>query len=75
MDAMVCPHCNCPDCGEEENYCYNCGRPLHNYCLDPNCPNSEKGGGLRPTDVFCPCCGANSRFLREGYIEPRQFDP
>lgn len=75
VQHIVCPHCGNPECSEDEAYCFNCGKPLCNYCTDGDCPMSnEDSGGLRSTDVFCPYCGSQSTFLADGLISPRSFE-
>lgn len=75
IQYMTCPHCGNPECMDVDTYCFNCGNLLSNRCTDGNCPNSnEDSEGLRPTDVFCPDCGAPSTFYEEGFIEPRSFE-
>ncbi len=77
MDAkkIICPHCGNPECEVEDTYCFNCGNPLFNYCTDVTCPFSDlDSGGLRPSDVFCPTCGAPSTFYKGGFIQPRSFE-
>lgn len=74
QDKMTCPHCGNPDCYVEDEFCFNCGKHLHNFCSNPDCRMSEQdSGGLGPEMVFCPDCGAASTFSKEGYISPKEF--
>lgn len=76
MDKRTCPHCGNPDCIEDDTFCFNCGKPLDNFCTDPTCQLSEDDSiGLIPTAVFCPDCGSQSTFAQDGFISPKSFDP
>lgn len=73
-NMMTCPHCGNPNCSEEDNYCFNCGKLLYNYCSDPSCPLSDpESGGLSGDMVYCPECGSMSAFAKNGYISSQQF--
>lgn len=73
-EKMICPHCGNPDCYVDDRFCFNCGKHLHNFCSDGNCPLSDHDSGeLSSEMVFCPNCGAPSTFSIEGYISPKEF--
>lgn len=72
---ITCPHCSCPDCEEDHTYCFNCGKPLKNFCTNDACiASASNDSSLQPIDVFCPWCGEPSTFHEAGLIAPRSFD-
>lgn len=82
MDTKItCPKCNNPDCGQEDEYCWNCGAELINYCTNPECPQLAVLDGTEPSVVlpsnftFCPYCGSPTHFSKIGYTFPLEFDP
>ena len=62
-----CPHCGITDCGAEEVYCHNCGKLLHNVCINDEC---EAAGLIIDTDMkYCPLCGGSTSFMNHGYFD------
>lgn len=63
-EKMICPHCGNPNSYADDNFCFNCGKQLYNFCSDEDCPLSDiDSGGLSPEMIFCPNCGAASTFF------------
>ena len=67
-----CSHCGNPNCYSDQTYCPNCGKLLHNVCCgDDDC--DAKGLDHGCDECFCPSCGAETAFYRQGYIEPIDY--
>ena len=73
-ELIQCPRCGNPECDPDDEYCFNCGMPLHNPCLDPLCPLNDKQSSPIPLDYcFCPVCGNKTTLYESELIEPRKF--
>ena len=73
---IVCPNCGNPNCCQDDTYCFNCGAPLKNYCVNENCAINagDEFGELPPYMCYCPECGEETFFTKQGYIVPQVFD-
>lgn len=70
--SITCPHCGNPNCNEDQSFCTNCGRYLHNTCCgDESC--EANGLNLDVNDCYCPECGSETLFFRSNYISPVDF--
>ena len=72
-EAFVCPHCGNPECEEDDQYCFNCGKPLRNYCINQGCGISLGSIELMPYMCYCPECGEETLFMKLEYISPQIF--
>lgn len=73
---IVCPNCGNPSCCKDDTYCFNCGAALKNYCVNENCVmnTGDEFLELPPYMCYCPECGEETFFMKEGYIVPQVFD-
>lgn len=62
--AKVCPICENDDVMGGD-YCQICGKHIRNYCTDDQCQGSI---GLRGNARFCPYCGAETTFFKNGIL-------
>ena len=74
-EKLTCPHCGNTECLKKDDYCFNCGKALHNYCTNLSlCPFAEDGSfELEANMVFCPACGSLSTFAQNDYICTQDF--
>ncbi len=72
-EALVCPHCGNPECTEDDQYCFNCGKPLRNYCTNQGCEICIGNIELSPNMCYCPECGEETFFMKLEYISPQTF--
>lgn len=60
----------CPICGNNDvmggNYCQICGTHIRNYCTNDQCLGAE---GLRGNARFCPYCGSETTFFKNGILK------
>lgn len=77
MDLVKCWSCKKPDCNDTDEYCSNCGVPLHNFCTNPECPCSNEDDlemELEADNCFCPHCGYHTLFMTEGLITQKTYE-
>lgn len=71
---MTCPKCGNPQCDIEDAYCFNCGVELKNYCSNPECiENAVEDPGFPHNYCFCPSCGSETTYKKNGHITPMTF--
>lgn len=81
MEKRICPQCNNPDSGPDDDFCWNCGLKFGNCCENPECYELEvrsvNVGGINLPDKFtyCPYCGTLTRYARLGFVEELVFEP
>lgn len=74
------PSSKCSRCGYQNNasfatYCKKCGEILHNnFCTNESCDadgkNKSSGSTILPDDCeYCPYCGSESSYKREGVFD------
>lgn len=67
-----CPHCGYPNIEKFDAFCSNCGQEPFNYCAD-RCDDSGEDHLLPPDACFCKFCGAQSTFMKDGYLNPKSY--
>lgn len=75
MDTKVkCTKCGNPNCDLDDQFCFNCGANLTNYCSNENCiVNDADNPGLPKNYCFCPICGSKTTYMVNGFISPEEF--
>lgn len=73
---MVCPNCGNPECDERDTHCFNCGAYLKNHCANEHCAlnSGSEEIELPPFMCYCPECGEETFFTKQGYITPQVFE-
>lgn len=73
-EKITCVKCGNPECGCDDIFCFNCGAELKNYCTNQECVQNDSDDSELPEDYcFCPLCGSETTFKKNGYIEPKAF--
>lgn len=74
IEKIACPACGCTECHPDDDCCFNCGSPLHNYCTNASCPSGDpENGGLPNHYCFCPTCGSKTVLMEAGKIKPVSY--
>lgn len=66
-----CPNCKNEDTNINGDYCQICGQDLINRCINNECENQE----ILPSNArYCPICGTQSSFFRNGLLKAWDYD-
>lgn len=73
INTKTCPKCKNSDCLEDDNYCFMCGALLLNFCSDSSCimndNQEDEKTELPPNHRYCPECGSETTFKKQGYFD------
>ncbi|WP_139024143.1 hypothetical protein [Desulfosporosinus sp. OT] len=71
---MNCIKCECPELNDDDEYCWNCGYPIGNFCTNDHCVLNNGDPVPCPDNAsFCSACGSETTYKVEGLISPIDF--
>lgn len=74
---MRCPRCKYEPQDSHDEFCENCGYPLNsNYCTNEHCYQRNNGIQIPCNEdaCYCPDCGAETKYFRDGLIKPKSYN-
>lgn len=74
---MQCIKCGYTTEDENDIYCQNCGHEFNsNYCTNDLCYQRNNGERIPCNEdaCYCPSCGAETEYFKEGLISPKNYN-
>lgn len=75
IKTKACPNCGNQECHDDDEYCFNCGVSLLNFCTNDCCSlNNGEPIALPDNYCYCPHCGEETDFFKNKWIKPTVYN-